>query len=80
MKTIKTDYGMKIKMLLDKAENDDKLISMLKQEITRLENIKGAKSVLKEEQQTSIDTEIHKLKREVANLKNQVKCQEIELE
>ncbi len=70
MKTIKTDYGMKIKMLLDKAENDDKLIGMLKQEITRLENIKGAKSVLKEEQQTSIDTEIHKLKREVANLKN----------
>jgi hypothetical protein len=70
MKTIKTDYGMKIKMLLDKAENDDKLIGMLKQEITRLENIKGAKSVLKEEYQTSIDTEIHKLKREVANLKN----------
>lgn len=30
MKTIKTEYGMKIKMLLDKAENDDKLINMLK--------------------------------------------------
>jgi len=30
MKTVKTDFGMKIKMLLDKTENDDKLIHMLK--------------------------------------------------
>jgi hypothetical protein len=44
MKTIKTDFGMKIKMLLDKTENDDKLISMLKSEIARLENVKGVKS------------------------------------
>jgi phage shock protein A len=44
LKTIKTEFGMKIKMLLDKTENDDKLIGMLKQEIARLENIKGVKS------------------------------------
>ena len=44
MKTIKTDYGMKIKMLLDKTENDDKLIQMLKSEIARLEGLKGVKS------------------------------------
>lgn len=30
LKTSKTEFGMKIKMLLDKAENDDKLIAMLK--------------------------------------------------
>ena len=30
LKTIKTDFGLKIKMLLDKAENDDKLVLMLK--------------------------------------------------
>lgn len=30
LKTIKTDFGMKIKMLLDKAENDDKLVGILK--------------------------------------------------
>jgi len=30
LKTIKTDFGMKIKMLLDKTENDDKLVGMLK--------------------------------------------------
>ena len=44
MKTIKTEFGIKIKMLLDKAENDDKLVEMLKQEVARLENIKGVKS------------------------------------
>ena len=44
MKTVKTDYGMKIKMLLDKTENDDKLIQMLKSEIARLEGLKGVKS------------------------------------
>lgn len=44
LKTIKTDFGLKIKMLLDKAENDDKLVAMLKQEVARLENVKGVKS------------------------------------
>jgi uncharacterized small protein (DUF1192 family) len=47
LKTSKTEFGMKIKMLLDKAENDDKLIAMLKQEVARLENTKGIKSQLK---------------------------------
>mmetsp|Transcript_8442 Transcript_8442/g.12880 ORF Transcript_8442/g.12880 Transcript_8442/m.12880 type:complete len:135 (+) Transcript_8442:717-1121(+) len=46
-KTLKTDFGMKMRTLLDKTENDDRLISMLKQEITRLENSKGVKSHLK---------------------------------
>ena len=50
LKTIKTDFGMKIKMLLDKAENDDKLVAMLKQEVARLENVKGVKSQLKTEE------------------------------
>jgi len=36
-------------MLLDKTENDDKLIGMLKGEIARLENIKGVKSQIKQE-------------------------------
>lgn len=44
LKTIKTDFGMKIKMLLDKAENDDKLVGILKSEVARLENLKGVKS------------------------------------
>tara|TARA_B110000285_G_C15076208_1_gene590883 strand:- start:432 stop:575 length:144 start_codon:yes stop_codon:yes gene_type:complete len=40
---------MKMKMLLDKTENDDKLIMMLKQEVARLEQVKGVKSNLKQE-------------------------------
>ena len=82
MKTIKTDFGMKMKMLLDKTENDDKLIAMLKQEIARLENLKGVKSQLKSDDAADHQhiTEMQKLKRELTNLKNEVKCQEIEIE
>jgi len=40
---------MKMKMLLDKTENDDKLIMMLKQEVARLEQVKGVKSNLKQD-------------------------------
>ena len=85
MKTIKTDFGMKMKMLLDKTENDDKLIAMLKQEIARLESLKGVKSQLKGDDAAGLAnvqqaTEMQKLKREVTNLKNEVKCQEIEIE
>jgi DNA repair ATPase RecN len=82
MKTIKTDFGTKIKMLLDKTENDDKLIAMLKQEIARLENVKGVKSALKTVAPVVKDntTEMVKLKRDVTNLTNQVKCYEIEIE
>ena len=81
MKTIKTDYGMKIKMLLDKTENDDKLIAMLKQEIARLENVKGVKSQLKADTATpAVQNDTIKMKRDLANLKNTVKCQEIEIE
>lgn len=72
MKTIKTDFGMKIKMLLDKTENDDKLIGMLKQEIARLENLKGVKSQLKTDDAANQQTysEMAKLKSKVANLTN----------
>lgn len=44
MKDIKTEFTSKIKILIEKTENDDKLIQMLKQEIRRLEGIKGTKS------------------------------------
>ena len=84
LKTIKTEFGMKIKMLLDKTENDDKLIQMLKAEISRLENVKGTKSTLQKEAPISprknVQNEIRDLQRDNANLKNQVKCSEIEIE
>jgi hypothetical protein len=74
---------MKMKMLLDKTENDDKLIMMLKQEVARLEQVKGVKSNLKQENmqvQSQQHSEMTKLKRDVSMLGNQVKCYEIELE
>lgn len=84
MKNIKTEFGTKIKMLLDKAENDDKLVQMLKGEIGRLENLKGVKSTLKQADDIAAkqvnDKNMINLKRENTNLLNQVKCQEIELE
>lgn len=82
-KTIKTEFGMKMKMLLDKTENDDKLIMMLKQEVARLEQVKGVKSTLKQDNmpvQSQQHSEMTKLKRDVSMLGNQVKCYEIELE
>ena len=46
MKDIKTEFTSKIKILIEKTENDDKLIQMLKQEVKRLEGVKGTKSQL----------------------------------
>ena len=71
---------MKIKMLLDKTENDDKLIAMLKSEIARLENVKGVKSQLKANIIAQPAPDTVNMKRDMANLKNTVKCQEIEIE
>ena len=80
MKSVKTDFGMKMKMLLDKTENDDKLITMLKQEVSRLENLKGAKSAIKAQPPMNLHNEVVELKRERALLNNTVKCLEIEVE
>jgi uncharacterized small protein (DUF1192 family) len=44
MKDIKGEFGSKVKILIEKTENDDKLIAMLKSEIKRLETSKGVKS------------------------------------
>jgi hypothetical protein len=81
MKTIKTDFGVKMKVLLDKTENDDKLIQALRFEISRLENAKGLKSsVSASGKDDGMAIELAKCKREIANLKNQVKCQDIKIE
>jgi predicted RNase H-like nuclease (RuvC/YqgF family) len=46
IKEIKQTFQSKIQILIDKTENDDKLIIMLKQEIARLEQNKGVKGTL----------------------------------
>ena len=76
MKTIKTEFGAKIQMLLDKTQNDDKLINLLKQEIARLENMKGVKSNLKDGAPTkqAVSNEVQKLRSDNVNMKNISKC------
>lgn len=44
MKTIWDDFANKIKVLLGKTENDDKLITMLKAEISKLKTNGGKAS------------------------------------
>jgi hypothetical protein len=46
LKDIKQVFQQKITILIEKSENDDKLISMLKDEIKRIESIKGVKGTL----------------------------------
>ena len=45
-KDLKSTFQQKIQILIEKAENDDKLIMMLKSEVSRLEGLKGVKSTL----------------------------------
>lgn len=82
-KDLKQTFQSKIQILIEKTENDDKLINMLKDEVRRLEQLKGVKSSLQGGkgvplQQNSTD-ELIKLRGENGRLKNQVKCGEIEL-
>ena len=69
--------------MIEKTENDDKLIAMLKHEISRLEQVKSVKSTInsgvKLQPLTSKD-ELAKAKGEVGFLKNKVRCMEVELE
>lgn len=76
MKDIKTEFTSKIKILIEKTENDDKLIQMLKQEIKRLEGVKGTKSqlsssaVITKQGAADVTPELNKLKSENSRLKN----------
>jgi hypothetical protein len=68
--------------MIDKSENDDKLIQMLKDEIKRIENVKGVKGALQTGHKMEVrpvDDELIKLRGENGRLRNQVKCFEIEV-
>jgi len=83
LKDIKTTYQSKIGILIEKTENDDKLITMLKEEIKRLEQVKNVKSSLQtgaKLKPLDRNDEIIKLRNENSMLKNTVKCMEIEIE
>ena len=62
-----------MQILIEKTENDDKLIAMLKHEISRLEQVKGTKSTINSGvklQPINGKDEMTKLKGEVGYLKN----------
>ena len=82
LKEIKQTFQSKIQILIEKTENDDKLIAMLKQEIARLEQNKGVKGTLSTGQkiQEPPTEELIRLRGENGRLKNQVKCFEIEVQ
>ena len=83
LKDIKSTFSSKMQILIQKTENDDKLITMLKDEIKRLEQVKNVKSTLhtgaklKPEDRSD---EIVQLRGETGRLKNTVKCMEIDLQ
>lgn len=72
-----------MQILIEKTENDDRLITMLKSEVARLEQLKQVKSTLNSGMRLKPLTETDeatRLRGENGRLKNQVKCNEIELE
>lgn len=76
MKTIKDDLTSKIKVLLGKTENDDKLINMLKAELTKKQSgsSKPAPMIKLDGSESLYD-----LKNENAKLRNDVIVQETEV-
>ena len=46
MREIKGQFTGKMQILIEKTENDDRLITMLKSEVARLESLKQVKSTL----------------------------------
>jgi hypothetical protein len=82
-----------MKVLIDKTENDDKLINMLKAEIKKLEGSKGVTSSLTQGMSKAAMTkhmtanansnqgeELYKMQTRINMLNNNVKCMEIEIE
>lgn len=74
MKELKSLMASKVKILLDKTENDDKLINMLRSEVTKLKSGKGAKAASSKTKSLESNNEelIYSLKNENAILKNNI--------
>lgn len=89
-KDMKSNFTNKMKVLIDKTENDDKLINMLKAEIKKLEGSKGVTSSLTSGMSKSAMTkamantdhteEFMKMQARINMLNNNIKCLEMDLE
>ena len=78
VKDNKVEFQSKAKILIEKTENDDKLINLLKQEIRKLEQQKGVKSNLNNA--SASVNEVIKLQTDIAKMNTKVKYQEIQLD
>ena len=83
LREIKGQFTSKMQILIEKTENDDRLITMLKSEVARLEQLKQVKSTLNSGMRLkplSETDELTRLRGENGRLTNKVKCADIELE
>ena len=83
VRDVKGQFTQKMTILIEKTENDDRLIAMLKSEVGRLEQLKQVKSTLNSGMRLKPLNETDELTRvrgENGRLTNRVKCLEIELE
>ena len=83
VREVKGQFTSKMQILIEKTENDDRLITMLKAEVARLEKLKQVKSTLNSGMRLkplSETDEGTRLRGENGRLTNQVRCLEIELE
>lgn len=83
VKDVRSQFSGKMQILIEKTENDDKLINMLKQELQRLEQVKNVKSTLHSGMRLkplNETDELTRLRGENGRLKNQVKCLQIDVE
>lgn len=80
-KELKSLMASKVKILLDKTENDDKLINMLRAEVSRLKTGKAGKVEKSKGDKGTDDKDelIYKLNNEIAKLKNSIIVQEVEI-
>ena len=65
--------------MIEKSENDDRLIAMLKDEVKRIESQKNVKGSLITGSKMATTDEVISLRGENGRLRNQVKCQEVDL-
>ena len=83
LKEVKAMFQSKIQIMLEKSENDDRLIAMLKDEVSRLEKSKNVRGTLQTGSKIGggapATDEIVSLRGENGRLRNSVKCAEIEI-
>ncbi|CAI2368600.1 unnamed protein product [Moneuplotes crassus] len=80
MKELKNLMAEKVKILIDKTENDDKLIKALRNENARLQSKKGGKAVASTSSSDEAYEVIYQLKQENSQVKNELSVAKADLQ